>query len=265
MALSLDTITLGVAQVEDAHAYYTAALSPAASGDEDAGLDLHGTGRLALRRIDALAADTGADPATAGFRGYVLSWVVDQPNEVQDLLDAATAHGASVVKPAKKQLFGEFTAVHRAPDGALWKLAAATKRNTRPLTPPVRPTETALYLGVSRPTESKAFYEALGMSADRDYGDTFVDFTVTDGACRLGLLTRKALAKDAGVDERGHGFPALALTHTAASRDEVDTLLRTADSAGGRVAAAAARTERGDYTGHFTDPDGFRWTVTARA
>ncbi|TDQ53249.1 VOC family protein [Actinorugispora endophytica] len=262
MTFSLDTITLGVPQVETAHAFYTAAFSPGVVGDE---LDLHGTGRLALRRIDALAADAGTDPATSGFRGYVLSAIVDQPGEVEALLANATANGATVVKPAKKQLFGEFTAVYRAPDGAVWKLATAAKKNTGPLRTPVKPSETALYLGVARPKESKVFYEALGMSVDRDYGDKFVDFTVTGGACRLGLMTRKALAKDTGVDEGGSGFPAVGLTHTAASRDDVDALLKTADSAGARVADAAARTGEGDYAGHFTDPDGYHWTVAARA
>ncbi|MEU0581924.1 hypothetical protein ABZ465_32540 [Streptomyces griseoincarnatus] len=66
------------------------------------------------------------------------------------------------------------------------------------------------------------------MSVDRDYGDKFTDFTVADGVCRLGLLPRKALAKDAGVDDHGDGFPGVVLTHTAATRDDVDTLLTAA-------------------------------------
>ncbi|GIH97043.1 VOC family protein [Planobispora siamensis] len=265
MALSLDTIALGVPQVEAAHAFYTAAFSPPITGDEQsAGIDLHGTGRLLLRRIDALAAETGTDPAASGFRGCVLSCVVNQPGEVEALLDAATANGATVVRPARKRLFGEFTAVYRAPDGAVWKLAAAGGKDTGPLRTPVKPVESAIYLGVARPKASKVFYEALGMSADHDYGDKFVDFTVAGGVHRLGLLPRKALAKDAGVEEDGHGFPAVVLTHIAASRDDVDTLLKTADSAGGRVTVAAARTDQGDYTGHFTDPDGHRWAITAR-
>ncbi|WP_051752939.1 VOC family protein [Streptosporangium amethystogenes] len=109
---------------------------------------------------------------------------------------------------------------------------------------------------------SRAFYETLGMSVNHDYGDRFLDFAIADGVCRLGLLPRKALAKDAGVDEHGDGFSALVLTHIAASRDDVDALLTAADSAGGRVTAAAARTDRGDYAGHCTDPDGYHWRIT---
>ncbi|MFJ6570124.1 VOC family protein [Streptomyces sp. NPDC091292] len=278
MALSLDIVTIGVPQVEAARAFYTSLFSTSAvaiTAAEDGHavttrLDLHGTGQLALHRMDALAADAGtdpaaSDPAASGFRGYVLSSIVGGPAEVRALLDAATAHGATVVKPAKKQLFGEFSAVCRAPDGTVWKLAAAAKKDTDPVPDPPRPTETAVFLGVARPKASKMFYEALGMTADRDYGDKFVDFTLTDGVCRLGLLPRKALAKDAGVDERGDGFSALALTHTAASRTDVDALLAAADEAGAETTAATTRTGAGAYEGHFTDPDGYRWNITTPA
>ncbi|GAA0840167.1 VOC family protein [Streptosporangium amethystogenes subsp. fukuiense] len=263
MPLSVDIITLGVPQVEAACAFYTSAFSATATDDDHtAGLDLHGTGRLALRQIDALATDSGTDPATLGFRGYVLSSIVNRPAEVKALLDAATAKGATVIKPARKQFFGEFTAVYQAPDGAVWKLTAASKKDTDPVPDPPKPIETAIYLGVAKPMASRAFYETLGMSVNHDYGDKFLDFAIADGVCRLGLLPRKALAKDAGVDEHGDGFSALVLTHIAASRDDVDALLSAADSAGGRVTAAAARTDRGDYAGHCTDPDGYHWRIT---
>ncbi|MEU6719717.1 VOC family protein [Nonomuraea sp. NPDC046802] len=266
MPLSIDLITLGVPQVEAAGAFYASAFSTTASDNEHTtDLDLHGTGQLALQQIDALATDSGTMPATSGFRGYVLSSIVNQPAEVKALLGAATAKGAMVIKPAKKQLFGEFTAVYRTPDGAVWKLAAASKKDTDPVPDPPKPTETAIYLGVAKPKASRAFYERLGMSVNHDYGDKFIDFTIADGVCRLGLLPRKALAKDAGVDEHGDGFSALVLTHTAASRDDVDALLTAAGSAGGRVTAAATQTDQGDYAGHFTDPDGYHWRITTPA
>ncbi|MFJ4767654.1 VOC family protein [Streptomyces uncialis] len=267
MALSVDLITIGVPQVEGASAFYSSAFSATATAADDgrtAGFDLNGTGRLGVQQIEVLAAESGANAATSGFRGYVLSSIVSQPAEVRALLDTAAAQGATVVKPAKKEMFGEFAAVYRSPDGAVWKLAAASKKDTDTVPDPPRPTETAVYLGVAKPKTSKVFYEALGMSVDRDYGDKFIDFTIADGVCRLGLLPRKALAKDAGVDENGDGFSALVLTHTAASRDDVDTLLSAVGPAGGRVTGAPAETGQGDYAGHFTDLDGYHWRVTAR-
>jgi uncharacterized glyoxalase superfamily protein PhnB len=266
MALSLDIITLGVPQVEAARGFYASLYSAELVGDgPTSGLDLGGTGRLALEPVDALAAVVGAEPATAGFRGYVLSTIVERPAEVRALLDAAAGRGATVVKPAKKEFFGEFTGVHRAPDGAVWKLAAAGKKDTPPVPEPPQPTETAVYLGVAAPKASRAFYEALGMGVRHDYGDKYIDFDAAVGAGRLGLLTRKALAKDVGVEGAGDGFSALVLTHIATSREDVDALLAAAAESGGRITAPAATTGEGTYTGHFTDPDGYHWRLTARA
>ncbi|WP_205718369.1 VOC family protein [Actinomadura sp. WMMA1423] len=265
MALSIDIITLGVPRVEAARGFYTSAFScPATDDGRTSVLNLHGTGRLALDPLDALAGDGGADPATSGFRGYVLSTIVQRPAEVRALLDTATAQGATVVKPAKKALFGEFTAAYQAPDGAVWKLAAATKKDTAPVPDPPEPTETAVYLAVARPKTSKVFYEKLGMKTEHDYGDKFIDFTRAGGACRLGLLTPEDLAGDVGVDRHGDGFSALVLTHTVTSHVEVDELLAAARSAGGQVTAPAAPTGQGEYAGHFTDPDGHVWKITTR-
>jgi uncharacterized protein len=261
MQLSLDVITLGVPDVEAARAFYSSAFSPTTTAD---GLDMHGTGELALRPLDALAADAGTDPAGRGFRGFVLSCIVAQPSEVEALVDAAVAGGATVLKPAKKGFFGGFSATYRAPDGVIWKLAAPSKKDTGPASDPPRPTETEVILGVAEPKASKAFYEALGMSADRDYGDKFVDFTISEGVCRLGLMPRRSLAKDAGVDADGHGFPAAVLTHGAGSRDAVESILEAAASAGGSVTVAATQGEEGGYAGYFTDPDGYPWKVTTR-
>ncbi|WP_068160333.1 VOC family protein [Rhodococcus phenolicus] len=268
MALALDIITIGVPQVEAARTFYTSYTSTFSTPTTDddghtAVLDLHGTGQLALHPLDALATGTGTPLKSSGFLGYVLSTIVSQPAEVKALLDAATANGAAVVKPAKKGLFGEFTAVYQAPDGAVWKLTAASKKDTDRIPTVPKPTETAVFLGVAKPKASKVFYEALGMRTDRDYGNKFVDFTIAGGGSRLGLLSRKALAKDAGVDEHGDGAGTLVLTHTAASRDDVDALLAAAHSSGGRVTATGSPTGQGEYAGHFTDPDGYHWKIAA--
>lgn len=262
MTLTLDTITLGVPRVEAACAFYESAFARTADHNRTTGLDLYGTGRLAFRSIDALAADVGADSSSSGFRGFVLGSIVSQPGEVRVLLETAATNGATVVKPPRKQLFGEFTAVYRAPDGAVWKLAASSKKDASRIPDPPTPTETAVYLGVTKPTASRRFYEAVGMSADHDYGDRFIDFTAPAGVCRLGLLSRRDLAKDAGVDERGEGFCAVVLEHAAGSPDEVDALIAAAESAGGRV-IAATDADRGEYAGHFADPDGYYWKVSA--
>lgn len=266
MMLSLDVFTLGVPEVQAAHVFYTSVFSPtAADHGQYVNLDMRGTGQVALYGTEALAADADADaePATSGFRGYIVSYVVSQPSEVETLLEAAARSGAKVLKPAKKSLFGAFSAVFQAPDGAVWKLAAPTKKDTGPAGEPPLPTETGVLLGVAEPKASKAFYAALGMTVDRDYGNKYIDFRPTPGTCRFGLMPRKALANDAGVDEDGAGFRAAVLNRRAESREEVDALLAAAVSAGGQIAVAAGETEWGGYSGHFTDPDGFVWKVAS--
>ncbi|MDV6014640.1 VOC family protein [Haloechinothrix sp. LS1_15] len=262
--LSLDNVTLGVPDVPDAHEFYTSVLSPTATGGgQFVQLDMHGTGQLSLHGIEELTSDAGADPATSGFRGYIVSYVVSQPSEVASLVDAASRNGAKVHKPAKKALFGAFSGVFQAPDGAVWKVAAPTKKDTGPAGDPPLPTETGIILGVSDPKVSRAFYVALGMTVDRDYGTSYIDFHPNPGTCRFCLMPRKDLAKDVGIDRDGAGSSAMVLDRRAGSRHEVDARLAEAVAAGGQVAVAAAETSGGDYVGYFTDPDGFLWKVSS--
>lgn len=99
------------------------------------------------------------------------------------------------------------------------------------------------------------------MTVDREYGSKYVDFHPAKAAVRLCLMERGALARDAGTTKDGDGFPAIVLTCTAQSCEEVDALLAAAAAAGGRI-TAAAETPGGGYGGHFSDPDGFSWKVT---
>ena len=261
MTLTLDTIVLGVTQPDAAHDFYLPLSSTSSENGSSSTLHLRGGGGLALQPVDSLADQLATGAASSGFRGHVLSSIVVQPSEVETLLDSALRSGATLLKPAKKQLFGEFTATYRAPDGTIWKLAAASKKNSAPAHAQPTPLENAVYLGVASPKASSAFFAALGMSLDHDYGDKFIDFTLTPGAYRLGLLPRKGLAKDVGVTDDGQGFAAAVLAHGASSREDVDRLLTTAESSGGSVVTTAAVDAAGTYSGTFTDLDGYYWKV----
>ncbi|SEH01865.1 Predicted lactoylglutathione lyase [Nonomuraea solani] len=261
MALKLDVITLGAPEVPAARAFYAAALSPIVAGTgtgsgtgDPVSLDMHGTGRFELSATE--------QPAGPGFRGYVLSYVVNQPTEVRTVMEAAARGGAEVLKPAKKALFGSFSGVFRAPDGAIWKLAAATSKDTGTPAETPHPTETTVILGVPAPKTAKVFYEALGMTVDRDYGNKYVDFHPAKAATRLCLMERGVLARDAGTTKEGDGFRSIVFTCRAESREEVDALLTAASAAGGRITVPAAETAEGGYSGRFTDPDDFLWEVT---
>lgn len=264
--LSLDEIRLGVPEVREGLEFYKDAFSVTAANQGDGTtFDMHGTGRFALYETEALAQDAHVQAPTSGFRGYTLNVIVGQPGEVKALLDVAVQNGANVLKPAKKWLFGGFSAVYEAPDGAIWKLAASTKKDTGPVGVPPIPTEpTVIIIGVADLKTSKEFYTALGMTVDRDYGNQYVDFQPGSGTCRLGLMQRKTLAKDANVHANGSGFRSVAFGHVVTSRDEVDGLLSAAVFAGGQTAVTARESTGNTYAGYFVDPDGFLWHVSTK-
>lgn len=252
MMLSPDQIILRTTEVSTVRRFYEATFDiEGAVADDHVDLDIHGKGRFRL---------TGSDqPAPSGFDGQVLIFIVEQPGEVDKVLEAAVSNGATVVKPGRKALFAGYSAVFRAPDGSVWKLAAPTGKNTGPVSDNPRPTETNVLLGVAAAQASKTFYRTLGMVVDRDYGDKYVDFTIGAGACRFGVMRRRGLAKDVGIDDAGADC-ATVFHHTADSREDVDTLLAAAETAGGRVTAKPEGAH--GYGGEFTDLDGYHWMVT---
>jgi hypothetical protein len=168
------------------------------------------------------------DAPTSGFRAFTLSLVVSQPANVDALIGAALGAGARELKPAKKGFWG-YGGVLRAPDGAIWKIATSNKKDTGPATREVD--ELILLLGVADVGATKAFYAERGVAVAKSFGKKYVQFdsgpTVT-----LALYGRRALAKDAGVEERGSGSPRLVI---------------------------------GGDGGAFTDPDGFAWEAAAPA
>ncbi|WP_308798955.1 VOC family protein [Agromyces silvae] len=262
-ALALASVSLGASDIGEAREFYASAMRPAETEEGDAvALDLHGTARVRLASSSALAAEAGVPVTTVGFRGYVLTYILGRPAEVRTVMELAASAGAATVKPARKALFGSFSGALRAPDGSIWKLASSTNADTGRAAAGPRPSETTLILGVADPVASKRFYEALGLTTDRDYGRKYLDFHPAAGAPRLCLMERAVLAKDTGVDPEGSGFSRMVLTARVASPEAVDAALAAAVAAGGRITVAGAQADRG-YVGHFADPDGFVWAVVA--
>ena len=87
-----------------------------------------------------------------------------------------------------------------------------------------------LLLGASDVAASKKFYVEHGLQVARSFGRKYVEFEPAGGAVTLGLYGRRALAKDAGVDEAGSGSHRLVI---------------------------------GGDAGPLTDPDGFEWGTEA--
>ncbi|MCT7351675.1 glyoxalase [Streptomyces sp. 15-116A] len=197
---TIASLTLEVADTEAAHRFYTTAF----------GLDT----QLRLRPAQA---------PTSGFRGFTLSLVVSQPADVNALVDAAVAAGATTLKPAAKSLWG-YGGVVQAPDGTIWQIASSSKKDTGPATRAFD--ELVLLLGVEDVTASKRFYVDRGLTVAKGFGSKYVEFATGTGPVKLALYKRRGLAKVAGVSPEGTGSHCLAV--------------------GGDI-------------GSFTDRDGFVW------
>jgi predicted lactoylglutathione lyase len=201
---SIESITIEATDVAAAETFYAAAFG---LGD-----------RIRVRASDA---------PTTGFRAYTLSLVVSQPSTVDSLIGTAVEAGATVIKPAKKGLWG-YGGVVQAPDGSIWKVATSAKKETGPATREVD--DIVLLLGADDVAASKQFYLDHGLTVARSFGRKYVEFAAPPQSIKLALYGRSALAKDAGVPADGTGSHRLTITTTAPP---------------------------------FTDPDGFPWQPPA--
>ncbi len=209
MNITTDQSTIASVTVESTDPVAAAAFYEAAFGLGD---------RLRVRETAA---------QTSGFRGYILSLVVSQPNIVDSFIDSAVAAGATTVKPAKKSFWG-YGGVVQAPDGAVWKIATSAKKDTGPATRTVD--DFVLLLGVDSVKATKQFYTERGLTVAKSFGGKYAEFESPAGSVKLALYGRKAAAKDAGVPPEGSGSHRIAI---------------------------------GSALGSFTDPDGFAWEVEA--
>ncbi len=130
----LSIVTLGVADVEKARAFYEAlgwTASPASQGDI-VFFQLGGMA-LALYPRDALAEDACVSPEGSGFRGIALAYNVRSKDEVAVLLEVAEAAGGKILKPAQDVFWGGHSGYFADLDGHLWEVAwnPVTKLNER--------------------------------------------------------------------------------------------------------------------------------------
>ena len=91
----------------------------------------------------------------------------------------------------------------QAPDGALWKIATSSKKDTGPATRQVD--DVVLLLGAEDVKASKQFYKDRGLAVGKSFGSKYVEFDTPGSQLKLALYGRKALAKDAGVPPDGNG------------------------------------------------------------
>jgi predicted lactoylglutathione lyase len=202
---SIETVVLEAPDLAAASAFYTTAF----------GLDT---------QVSVRAAET----PTSGFRSFTMSLVVSQPSTVDSLIGTALESGATPLKPVAKSFWG-YGGVVQAPDGAIWKVATSSKKNTGPATREID--DVVLLLGVADVKASKRFYVDRGLAVKRSFGGKYVEFDTPGSNVKLALYGRRALAKDAGVPPEGTGSHRIVIAGDA---------------------------------GAFTDPDGFAWENTGQ-
>lgn len=121
------------------------------------------------------------------------------------------------------------------------------------------PRLTIITLGVADLERSVRFYrDGLGLPIRR-WPDE-VAFFLT-GSTWLALYPRDLLAADACVPAEGSGFSGVTIAHNVREKEEVEALLRTAESAGATIVKPAQDVSWGGYHGYFADPDGHLWEV----
>lgn len=173
--------------------------------------------------VDGTIGLRASEEPTSGFRGFTLSLTAPQPTDVTRLMDAAVAAAGTVLKPAEKSFWG-FGGAVQAPDGTAWTFASSSKKDTGPATGQIE--ALVLLLGVADVKASRQFYVDRGLAVAKSFGGKYAEFDTPGAPLTLGLNTRRALAKNAGVSADGDGSHRLVV--------------------------------HGDI-GPFTDPDGFVW------
>jgi predicted lactoylglutathione lyase len=120
-------------------------------------------------------------------------------------------------------------------------------------------------LGSRDIVKSHQFFKELGFdtSIRGTESNPAIIFFRNEGT-RIALYPLEELSKD--IDENkppaiSSGFPGITLAYNAKSMEEVDEVLKKAESVGATIQKAPKKTDWGGYGGYFTDLDGYYWEV----
>jgi predicted lactoylglutathione lyase len=115
-------VTLGVADLARAKAFYAAL---GWEGKEVQATVFVQAGPLAivLWGRTKLAEDSGIEDDGGSFGGMALAQNVRSRDEVDAIVAAAAAAGATVTRPPSETFYGGYAGVFRDPDGHVWEIA----------------------------------------------------------------------------------------------------------------------------------------------
>ena len=120
----LSLVTLGVADLERAKAFYTAlGWTPLQLASEGVVFfELDGIMLSLFPRVE-LARDAGVEDSKPGFSGISLAHNVGSQEEADAALAHALSCGAKLVKPMQKVFWGGYSGYFADLDGHLWEVA----------------------------------------------------------------------------------------------------------------------------------------------
>jgi catechol 2,3-dioxygenase-like lactoylglutathione lyase family enzyme len=122
MEQRVSLITLGVADLAAARRFYEG-LGWRCKEVEETVFVQAGGSAVVLWAREKLAADAGIEDTGAGFGGIALAQNVRSREEVDEVLAAAAAAGATITKPAAETFYGGYAAYFADLDGHLWEIA----------------------------------------------------------------------------------------------------------------------------------------------
>ena len=122
MEQRVSLVTLGVADLRRARAFYEALGWRRANEDED--VDFYQSGGMVVALWDRaqLAADSSVTD-NGGWGGVTLAHNVGSPSEVDAVLAEALAAGATIGRPGAATFWGGYSGVFIDPDGHPWEVA----------------------------------------------------------------------------------------------------------------------------------------------
>lgn len=116
-----------------------------------------------------------------------------------------------------------------------------------------------LTLGVKDLAVSKKFY-VDGLGWKPVFENKEIIFFQTGGMV-FALFLRDHLAEDFGAEPKTFGRAPMSLGYNVRMKNDVDSIIQRARSAGATILTPASDKSWGGYSGYFADPDGFAWEV----
>ncbi len=120
----ISVITLGVADVPRARAFYQALGWPLSGEPEDGVAFFRNAGsRLALYALDGIAGEAGQTPAAPGSIRMTLALNLESRQLVDEALAEAVQAGGTLLQPAQERFWGGYSGYFADPDGHAWEVA----------------------------------------------------------------------------------------------------------------------------------------------